>query len=37
VKQGDGDAVMDTYETGGGGAAIAVAAAPKEASRGYRE
>jgi len=32
VKAGNGDAVMDTYETGGG-AAVAVAAAPKETSR----
>jgi predicted dehydrogenase len=37
VKQTAGGPAMDTYETGGGGAAVAQAAAPKDLSRGYRE
>jgi predicted dehydrogenase len=37
VKQGADGAVMNTYETGGGMAAIAEAAIPSEVSRGYRE
>jgi hypothetical protein len=37
VKEGSGGkAAMSTYETGGG-AAIAVAATPKNVSRGYKE
>ena len=38
VKQGQGGAQMDTYETGGGpAAAVAQAAMPTEVSRGYKE
>jgi predicted dehydrogenase len=37
VGLGSGGAVMNTYETGGGQAAVAEAALPKEVSRGYRE
>lgn len=37
VGQSNGAAVMNTYETGGGQAAIAEVALPKEVSRGYRE
>ena len=36
VKEGNGGAAMDTYETGGG-AAVAQAATPENVSRGYRE
>lgn len=36
VKESDGTAVMNAYETGGG-AAVAVEATPKDVSRGYRE
>ncbi len=37
VSGGKDGAVMDSYETGGGQAAVAAAAMPKEPSRGYRE
>ncbi len=37
VSAGKDGAVMNTYETGGGQAAVAAAAMPKEPSRGYRE
>jgi predicted dehydrogenase len=37
VKEGDDGPAMDTYETGGGMAAIAAAAIPTEVSRGYQE
>ena len=37
VSDGKDGAVMNTYETGGGQAAVAAAATPKEPSRGYRE
>jgi predicted dehydrogenase len=37
VTAGGGGPAMDTYETGGGMAAIAEAALPKDVSRGYRE
>jgi len=37
VKDGKGGPALNTYETGGGGAALAEAATPKEVSRGYRE
>ena len=37
VKAGSGGPVLDTYETGGGMAAIAEAAIPTDVSRGYRE
>ena len=37
VKDGAGGPAMDTYETGGGMAAVAAAAIPTEVSRGYRE
>jgi predicted dehydrogenase len=37
VKEGKGGAAMATYETGGGAAAVAEAATPKNVSRGYRE
>jgi predicted dehydrogenase len=37
VKESGAGAQMDTYETGGGPAALAIAATPKDVSRGYRE
>jgi predicted dehydrogenase len=37
VRAGAGGPAMDTYETGGGGGALAEAALPVEVSRGYRE
>ena len=37
VKDGKDGPALDTYETGGGMAAVAAAAIPKEVSRGYRE
>lgn len=37
VSEGKDGAVMNSYETGGGQAAVAAAAMPKEPSRGYRE
>ncbi|MEM9353099.1 MAG: Gfo/Idh/MocA family oxidoreductase [Planctomycetota bacterium] len=37
VSEGSGGAVMNTYETGGGMAAVAAAATPAEVSRGYQE
>lgn len=37
VGMGSGGAVMNTYETGGGQAAVAEAALPKDVSRGYKE
>lgn len=37
VKSGSGGPVMDTYETGGGYAAVAETALPTDVSRGYRE
>ncbi len=37
VKAGQGGPAMDTYETGGGMAAVASAAIPTEVSRGYQE
>ena len=37
VTGGAGGAAMDTYETGGGQAAVADAALPKDVSRGYKE
>ncbi len=37
VRNAAGGPAMDTYETGGGGAALAQAALPADVSRGYRE
>ncbi len=37
VTAGGAGATMDTYETGGGQAAVAEAALPKDVSRGYKE
>lgn len=37
VKDGENGPALDTYETGGGMAAVAAAAIPTEVSRGYRE
>ncbi len=37
VKDGAGGPALDTYETGGGMAAVAAAAIPTEVSRGYQE
>jgi predicted dehydrogenase len=37
VKESKGGAQMDTYETGGGPAALAETATPEDISRGYRE
>jgi predicted dehydrogenase len=37
VKMSGEKAAMDTYETGGGAAAVAAAATPQNVSRGYRE
>lgn len=37
VTAGTGGPSMDTYETGGGGAALAEAATPENVSRGYQE
>jgi predicted dehydrogenase len=37
VKEGKGGPALSTYETGGGGAAVAQAATPKVVSRGYQE
>jgi predicted dehydrogenase len=37
VRAGAGGPALDTYETGGGGAALAEASLPTEVSRGYRE
>ncbi len=37
VKEGKEGAQMDTYETGGGPAALAQAAMPEDVSRGYQE
>jgi predicted dehydrogenase len=37
VKEGKAGAQMDTYETGGGPAALAQTATPEDVSRGYKE
>ncbi len=37
ITNAKGGAAMDTYETGGGQAAVAEAALPKDVSRGYKE